>query len=703
MTKIVSAIGLKTKLALLCLVPLLALVWFQIGNALDKRAEVGAIDDLGVLVELSIRSGDRVLERQSVGEATTVVLGGGGETIGSEMLGQRSNTDLAAAEFHAFIDSNGSRIPTTVTASLQPAVSALAQLEPTRSQITDLAIEASVAIKYYSDMNASLLDVVSSVAVQADHADMKSSSLAYLAMLSGKENAGIERAQLSSVFAADEFGTGQYALVVSLISSQSAYKDISARTVSAEIDALQQTLDADPVVAEVAAYEATAIAHPEGGFDVDAGTFFDTMTSRINLLKELENAQAAELRSLAEDFKGAASSAATNALVVTVVLTILCAALAFAIMRQIIDQISMIAVVAKEIAAGELGVDNLEIGGHDAIAELGESFDQMSDTLGLIRDQVTAIADVDLEAVALDQDVPGELGVAIKALAAATKEQLVLAEREKEGQAHTAELLRVVKQKATDLGSNSEQLTQISASMAQGADETASQATTVSAASEEAAVIAQSVAASVEELEISVRDIAQGAATATATSREAVEVATETRKTIEALGASSAEIGKVVELISSIAEDTNVLALNATIEAARAGEAGKGFAVVANEVKDLAGETANATDDIKSLVERIQVDTSAAVKAIERVAEVVDRISETQQSIAAAVEEQTATTSEIATAVTDVASTSNDITQSMSSVAGASSQTSSSAASTQQAAEELERLAAELSELSAGT
>ncbi|WP_308442113.1 methyl-accepting chemotaxis protein, partial [Planosporangium flavigriseum] len=131
--------------------------------------------------------------------------------------------------------------------------------------------------------------------------------------------------------------------------------------------------------------------------------------------------------------------------------------------------------------------------------------------------------------------------------------------------------------------------------------------------------------------------------------------------TVGRLGESSVEIGNVVKMITSIAEQTNLLALNATIEAARAGEAGKGFAVVATEVKDLAQETAKATEDISRRVQSIQTDSTAAVEAIAHIAEVIGQINSFQETIASAVEEQSATTSEMSRNVAEAATGATEI------------------------------------------
>jgi methyl-accepting chemotaxis protein len=173
-------------------------------------------------------------------------------------------------------------------------------------------------------------------------------------------------------------------------------------------------------------------------------------------------------------------------------------------------------------------------------------------------------------------------------------------------------------------------------------------------------------------------------------------VAEQTNQTIAKLGESSAEIGNVVKVITSIAEQTNLLALNATIEAARAGEAGKGFAVVANEVKELAKQTGQATEDISQKIGAIQQDTEGAVTAIQQIGAIINQVNDIANTIASAVEEQSVTTNEMARNVEEAAKGSNEIVQNIGGVAQAAQSTASGATQTQAAAQELGRLASEL-------
>ena len=164
-----------------------------------------------------------------------------------------------------------------------------------------------------------------------------------------------------------------------------------------------------------------------------------------------------------------------------------------------------------------------------------------------------------------------------------------------------------------------------------------------------------SVAAAAEEMQASIREISKNANDSARVAKNAVGVAEATNDTMKKLGASSHEIGNVIKVINSIAQQTNLLALNATIEAARAGEAGKGFAVVANEVKELAKQTAKATEEIGQKIEAIQNDTKGAVSAIEEISAIINQINDISNSIASAVEEQTVTTNEIGRSVTEAA------------------------------------------------
>ncbi|MEW1957127.1 methyl-accepting chemotaxis protein [Kineococcus sp. NPDC059986] len=268
--------------------------------------------------------------------------------------------------------------------------------------------------------------------------------------------------------------------------------------------------------------------------------------------------------------------------------------------------------------------------------------------------------------------------------------------------AKLAGVVREVTRNAGDLSSSSQQLTSVAGALSAGAAESASQSQVVSAATEEISANIGTVAAAGEEMTSAIREIATSTATASQTAATAVTAAQDAEATITRLGASSREIGDVVKLITSIAEQTNLLALNATIEAARAGEMGKGFAVVAGEVKELAQQTARATEEIVAKVNATQADATAATGVIAQIADVIAQIDGLQATIAAAVEEQSATTSEMVRNVTEVSTGSQEIAANITGIAHAAGQTTESASRTAATADEVSRAAQRLNELVAG-
>ncbi|GMU01903.1 hypothetical protein KH5H1_60230 [Corallococcus caeni] len=278
-------------------------------------------------------------------------------------------------------------------------------------------------------------------------------------------------------------------------------------------------------------------------------------------------------------------------------------------------------------------------------------------------------------------------------------EKLAVQKREQDLDSTLRGIFQEVTQHSQTLAASSQELSSVSQQMVSNAQETAAQATQVSAGAEQVSRNVQSVASGMEEVNANIREVARNASTAAKVASSAVKLADTTSILVGKLGTSSQDIGKVIKVITSIAQQTNLLALNATIEAARAGEAGRGFAVVANEVKELARETARATEDIGQRIGSIQGDTEEVVNAILEIGATIGRINELQTSIASSVEEQTATAGEILRNVGEAAKGSQQISENMAAVAEAARSTTEGAGSTQRSAVELAHMAQSLQRL----
>lgn len=256
-----------------------------------------------------------------------------------------------------------------------------------------------------------------------------------------------------------------------------------------------------------------------------------------------------------------------------------------------------------------------------------------------------------------------------------------------------------IEETASALEGSSVELTATATELARNASKTSEESQSAAAAAEEVAAGVQTVATNIEEMVASIKEIGRSTYEASEMAKTTLNMAKESNESVAQLGHSSQEIGDVIKLISSIAQQTNLLALNATIEAARAGEAGKGFAVVASEVKELAKQTAHATDDIANKIGTIQSDTKNAIHAITGISDAIEKFNGISGVIAAAVEEQTATTNEISRVVVESRKGVESIAATVKTVSMAAHDSTASSNQTLAASKELAGLSEKLSSL----
>ena len=650
MTRVLERLPLRSKLLMLVGLPLAVVLVFSVLAAVSARSDIGEARSSERSAEVSVAIGNLLHETQKERGGSAVYLSSAGENFATELPAQHGVTDGVVVAFRETVEEHRDGLHPDVVGALDGVLALLDDLENMRSGVLSVENGLGETLGWYTNMNSTLLAAISVIESETDIAELGRATTAYRSILSGKEASGITRAQLSNVFTNDAFGEGQLPTIVSLLTRQREYLGQFDALAAPELSAAYQEWSAAESTLATHALENEAVANGVAGFGNDPVAWFETKTVYIDGLKAIEDMQAAALLTTSRDLAGSATfrfwlllAGCLASLAVTVLFGQKCAA-------SVTGPLDRVGLQASRISEGDLDVDLLEMTGADEVAVLARSFDTM--TLRL-----------------------------------------------RQSSAEAAELIEAMNDRASQLVVNADTLTDVSSELADGADETAIRASSVSAASEQASAISKSVSSAVEQLQETIAIVVDQAKSATTAADEAVDVAARTRQVIAHLGESSDEIEEVVDLISSIAQKTNILALNATIEAARAGDAGKGFAVVATEVKSLASQTNDATGDIRGRVARIQSEVAASVSAIDEITDVVAAISTDQRSVSESVAEQNHSTVEIAAAVADVASTSAAISMDITAVAAASDQTSTNAVQTRRAATEVMRLASELADI----
>ncbi|UPY38496.1 methyl-accepting chemotaxis protein [Sediminicoccus sp. KRV36] len=339
------------------------------------------------------------------------------------------------------------------------------------------------------------------------------------------------------------------------------------------------------------------------------------------------------------------------------------------IARGIARPINSMTAAMSGLAAGRL---ETEIPARDRKDEIGA----MSAAVQVFKDNALAVRRLEQETATL-------------AAATETEKKAAMDRMAHDFEATIGGIVENVASASSEMEASAQSLTRI-------AERTSGQAGIVLTATEEASANVQTVAAASEELASTVNEIARQVSASSDIARRAVEQAESTNGRVQGLSAAAQEIGEVVRLINDIAARTNLLALNATIEAARAGDAGKGFAVVAGEVKQLAAQTAKATQEISGKVQEMQTATTASVGAIQAIGETIGEMSQIALGIASAVEQQGAATREIARSVQNAASGTREVASNIADVSQASGETGSAAGQMLSAAGGLSRQADQL-------
>lgn len=689
-----NSLSVNKKLILLVGVPMLVLLLF-VGNDIITKVhqQIMVSQSNAKIQELSQMANTisaYVHESQKERGITAGFIGSGGRKFKDKVANQRKSTNAKLQNLQEFLNTFNQEKYPSLKQDLKALIANTKQLTTNRKKIDNLSFTLAQELGYYSTMNANALKVIGAMSQYVSNPNINRQVASYESFLQAKERAGIERGLMNGVLASGQFkNSGQFVKFITLVALQDSYLSQFKRLASDEQKAFFTDTMAAPAVSTVEEMRHQIRSLGTGqALGIPASTWFQQQTKRINLLKKVEDRLANDLVEASQKLQSASGSELLFSGFVGLV-AILALGLAFIVARGITRPLQQLSQAIHNVQTTGQFKAELDIHGKDEVGQAIEAFSQLLQKLDQAFSDINQVmanaSDGDLSKQ-VDENANGDL-LQLQKNVNKTLSDLSETLSEVRHFAHTVSVsMEELSANSSNIKETGLQLVQerkgkkgcvlelkeaadgILTNVDSVSNQTNSMVTAINSSTSRVNEInehVQTVASAIEEMSASFTQVSDSAQSCAVSNKQVFKMAENTQQAVSSLSQAAQEIGKVTEMIKSIASQTNLLALNATIEAASAGEAGKGFAVVANEVKELAKQSGDASEDIQQRIDDIQSNTANVLSAMEQITLMMQESSNMTNNIATSVQEQTLVNNEISVNVSQLAQAAQTVSETM--------------------------------------